>query len=107
MTPIVRSLPSYGKDSQHALPIFRNFNFLGEDKLIFSMDITCLSTAIPNRHFKATRGFDIINDSEFSDANKVFHTKCVDLQQQGLAKVENKPPICKQDRKKLFRSTAF
>ena len=24
-----------------------------------------------NRHFKVTRGFDIINDSEFNDANKV------------------------------------
>ena len=28
-----------------------------------------------NRHFKATRGFDIINDSEFTDANKVFGAK--------------------------------
>ena len=34
MAPIVRSLPSYVKDSQHALQIFRDFNFLGEDKLI-------------------------------------------------------------------------
>ena len=25
-----------------------------------------------NRHFKATRGFNIINNSEFTDANKVF-----------------------------------
>ena len=33
MAPIVRSLPSYVKDSQHALQIFRDFNFLGEDKL--------------------------------------------------------------------------
>ena len=36
--PIARSLPSYVKDSQHALQIFRDFNFLGEDKLIFTMD---------------------------------------------------------------------
>ena len=48
MTPIVRSLPSYVKDSQHALQIFRDFNFLGEDKLIFTMDITSLYTVIPN-----------------------------------------------------------
>ena len=40
-----------------------------------------------NRHFKATRGFDIINDSDFTDANKVFCAKCVDLKRQGLAKV--------------------
>ena len=60
-----------------------------------------------NRHFKATRGFDIINDSEFTDANKVFGAKCVDLKRQGLAKVEHKPPICEEDLKKLYESTAF
>ena len=48
MAPIVRSLPSYVKDSQHALQIFRDFNFLGKDKLIFTMDITSLYTVIPN-----------------------------------------------------------
>ena len=48
MAPIVRSLPSYVKDSQHALQIFRDFNFLGEDKLIFTMDNTSLYTVIPN-----------------------------------------------------------
>ena len=60
-----------------------------------------------NRHFKATRGFDIINDSEFNDANKVFGAECVDLKRQGLAKVEHKPPICEEDLKKLYESTAF
>ena len=52
MAPIVRSLPSYVKDSQHALQIFpeifRDFNFLSEDKFIFTMDITSLYTVIPN-----------------------------------------------------------
>lgn len=48
MTPIVKSLPSYIKDSQHALEIFRDFNFLSEDKLIFAMDISSLYTVIPN-----------------------------------------------------------
>ena len=48
MAPIVRSLPSYVKDSQHALQIFGDFSFLGEDKLIFTMDITSLYTVIPN-----------------------------------------------------------
>ena len=48
MAPIVRSLPSYVKDGRHALQIFRDFNFLGEDKLIFTMDITSLYTVIPN-----------------------------------------------------------
>ena len=48
MVPIVKSLPSYIKDTNHALKIFRDFNFSGENKLIFSMDITSLYTVIPN-----------------------------------------------------------
>ena len=48
MTPIIKSLPSYIKDSQHALEIFRDFNFLSDDKLIFTMDISSLYTVIPN-----------------------------------------------------------
>ena len=49
MTPIVKSLPyaSYIKDSNHALKTFRNFNFSGENKIIFTMDITSLYTVIP------------------------------------------------------------
>ena len=48
MTPIVKALPSYIKDSTHALKSFRDFNFSGQDKLIFTMDITSLYTVIPN-----------------------------------------------------------
>ena len=48
MAPIVRSLPSYVKDGQHALQICCDFNFLGKDKLIFTVDITSLYTVIPN-----------------------------------------------------------
>ena len=48
MAPIVKSLSSYIKDSQHALEIFRDFNFLGEDKIIFTSDISSLYTVIPN-----------------------------------------------------------
>ena len=58
MAPIVKTLLSYIKDSQHALEIFRDFNFLGQNKLVFTMDITSLYTVIPNdeglralRHF--------------------------------------------------------
>ena len=46
MTPIVKTLPSYIKDNQHALEIFRDFNFLGQDKLLFTMDITSLFSVI-------------------------------------------------------------
>ena len=46
MTPIVKTLPSYIKDSQHALEIVRDFNFLGQDKLLFTVDITSLYSVI-------------------------------------------------------------
>ena len=32
-----------------------------------------------NRHFKALGGGDIMNEEEFSEANKVFAAKCVQL----------------------------
>ena len=46
MAPIVKTLPSYTKDSQHALEIVRDFNFLGQDKLLFTVDITSLHSVI-------------------------------------------------------------
>ena len=55
MAPIVKTLPSYTKDSQHALEIVRDFNFLGQDKLLFTMDITSLFTVI--RHSVAQTYF--------------------------------------------------
>ena len=48
MVPIVKTSASYIKDSQHPLEIFRAFNFLGENKLLFTMDMTSLFTVIPN-----------------------------------------------------------
>ena len=48
MAPIVKTFPSYIKDSQHALEIFRDFSFLGQNKVILTMDITSLYTVIPS-----------------------------------------------------------
>ena len=48
-----------------------------------------------SRHFK-TKGTEIIQDPEFAEVNKVFLAKCVDLERQGLAKVEHKPAILKK-----------
>ena len=60
MTPIVKSLPSYIKDSNHALEIFRTFNFSGENKIIFTMDIISLYTVIPkNEGLQALKYFFI------------------------------------------------
>lgn len=53
-----------------------------------------------NRHFKSTRGIDIINDVEFNEANKVFTAQCVQLKKDGQAKVQHKPPILDDDLKK-------
>ena len=48
MVPFVKSLPSHIKDTNHALKIFGDFTFSGENKFIFTMDITSLCTVIPN-----------------------------------------------------------
>ena len=48
MSPFVKSPPSYIKDTNHALKTFRDFHFPGQNKLIFTMDITSLYTVIPN-----------------------------------------------------------
>ena len=48
MAPIARSL-LHTLERKHALYIFHNINFLGEDKLIFTIDFTgSLYTVIPN-----------------------------------------------------------
>ena len=39
MSPMVKTLPSYVKNSQRALEIFRDLNFPGKNKLIFIKDI--------------------------------------------------------------------
>ena len=46
MAPIVKTLPSYIKGNQHALEIVRIVNFLSQDKLLFTMDITSLFRVI-------------------------------------------------------------
>ena len=60
-----------------------------------------------NRHFKAVRGVDIMNEEEFSEANKVFAAKCVQLKKDGHVKVHHKPPIADADLKKLYESGVF
>ena len=48
MAPFVKSLPTYIKDTNHALNILKQFSFPGNNKFLFTMDITTLYTVIPN-----------------------------------------------------------
>ena len=47
-TPLVQSLPSYVKDTNHMLRIADSFRFLGTSNYVFSMDVKSLYTVIPN-----------------------------------------------------------
>ena len=48
MAPLVRQLPSYVKDTNHALQILESFTFSGPNRYLFTMDIKSLYTVIPN-----------------------------------------------------------
>ena len=48
MAPFVKSLPTYIKDTNHALNILKQFSFPGNNKFLFTMDITSLYTVILN-----------------------------------------------------------
>ena len=48
IAPFVKSLPTYIKDTNHALNILKQFRFPGNNKFLFTMDITSLYTVIPD-----------------------------------------------------------
>ena len=48
MAPLVKDLPSYIKDTKHALQILQNIHFHGTHKFIFTMDVKSLYTVIPH-----------------------------------------------------------
>jgi hypothetical protein len=48
MLPIVQTLPTFIKDTNHALRIFNDFSFHSESKFLFTMDVKSLYTVIPN-----------------------------------------------------------
>jgi hypothetical protein len=49
----------------------------------------------------------IVNDKEFSESNQIFAAKCVQLKNDGLAKVQHKPAIHDADLKKLYECGVF
>ena len=48
MRPIVENLPTFIKDTNHALQIFESFRFSSDTKFLFTMDVKSLYTVIPN-----------------------------------------------------------
>ena len=50
MAPLVKDLPSYIKDTKHALQIFQNIRFNNTHKFIFTMDVKSLYTVIPHHY---------------------------------------------------------
>ena len=48
LSPIVKSLPSYVKDTNHALRLFDEFEFPGSSNFLFTMDVKSLYTSIPH-----------------------------------------------------------
>ena len=59
------------------------------------------------RHSKQELSIDIIKDTEFNEANRIYEAQCVELKKQGLAKTEHKPPIADEDIQKLYRCGVF
>ena len=48
MRPIVQNLPTFIKDTNHALKIFDSFTFSSDTRFLFTMDVKSLYTVIPN-----------------------------------------------------------
>ena len=49
LTPIVKQLPTYVKDSSAALRVFNNFRFTGAHRYLFTVDVKSLHTVIPHK----------------------------------------------------------
>ena len=49
MSPLVKKLPSYIKDTKHTLQIFENISFQGQHRFTFTMDVKPLYTVIPHQ----------------------------------------------------------
>ena len=46
MLPIVKTLPTYIKDTNHALRILNEFHFQSDTKFLFTIDVKSLHTVI-------------------------------------------------------------
>ena len=78
-----------------------------KDGQMYSKNSLCSIRFAFFRHFKQELIIDIIKDTEFNEANRIYEAQCVELKKQGLAKTEHKPPIADEDIKKLYRCGVF
>ena len=59
------------------------------------------------QRFFSSHKIDIIKDPEFSEANAVYQAEISELKREGKAHTLHKPPINKDDIKKLYESGLF
>ena len=59
------------------------------------------------QRFFSNHSIDIVKDPEFGKSNVTFQATLVKLKQEGMAKTQHKPPINKEDIKKLYQSGLF
>ena len=78
-----------------------------KDGQMYSKNSLCSIRFALCRHFKQELNIDIIKDTEFDEANRIYEAQCVELKKQGLAKTEHKPPTADEDVKKLYRCGVF
>ena len=74
MAVIVKTLPSYIKESRNALEIFHDFNFLGLNRFLSGMNITSLHTFIPNGEGLLALKYLFLNQRIVKEPNsKIVH----------------------------------
>ena len=80
-------------------------NLRKQDGELYSRSSFVVSRQSLNRHLKSPavgKTFDIIADSDFSDANTAFKAMCKKMRQEGKGKVHHKPSIQKGGIIKLY-----
>ena len=80
-------------------------NLRKQNGALYSRSSFVVSRQSLNRHLKSPavgKTFDIIADSDFSDANTAFKAMCKKMRQEGKGKVHHKPSIQKGGIIKLY-----
>lgn len=73
----------------------------------FYTKASLLSIRFGLQRFFSSHNMDIIKETEFNEANRVFSAELSELKREGKAKTEHKPAITKADITKLYESGLF